>query len=418
MAGPRGDEKGSAMLMVVSFLLALSVLSAVWMAAAHADALVTLRRKAERESFYAAEAVLEAALADLSDPERSPVAREELLGSPPSLAPKIREGTLEGWDYRWRVSLLDDEGNADGRDDTPFVLFDRAFGYRESPYPAAGFPVLQISVSVCRGDVRRGLAAEAAPLSLSLQVPAGWTSAGALTLQGPFLVSGRNHDREGGAVGDPDGSLPALVAGGEVTLLQDAAVVASGGRAIVQDGTRAFADSPGAVLGIEGGARRLAAPPDDTGGAERLSGVSYFTSDWSGRLEGHGVLVVHNPRFLPRSYEASRLALEEGIFTEEYDPLYSHLDTRNQPASLEVVRGGLFHGLVVADSFGPVYDDTRILGAVVTLGASPALARAYGSAEVLYSRDALRDAELGPVTEKLAFKALPWDSLTSDRRCD
>jgi hypothetical protein len=135
--------------------------------------------------------------------------------------------------------------------------------------------------------------------------------------------------------------------------------------------------------------------------------MTYAPDGFQGPMDGEGLLIVHNPRYDPLLYEASRLALEEGVFLPEYDPRYSHLDPDCQPAVLEIVSGGDFHGVIVADSIGPVFDRTRVVGALVTLGRSPASLRAEAKLEVLFSRDAVGKACRGPLAHRLSFKSLP-----------
>ena len=69
--------------------------------------------------------------------------------------------------------------------------------------------------------------------------------------------------------------------------------------------------------------------------------ILWVRGDYAGPLAGEGILVVHNPAFDPLRHEASRRALEEGVFVEGYDPAYSHLEPARQPARLEVNRFAL-----------------------------------------------------------------------------
>ena len=130
-----------------------------------------------------------------------------------------------------------------------------------------------------------------------------------------------------------------------------------------------------------------------------------LSADYFGPLSGAGLFIVHNPLFLPRLYEASRMAIEEDVFTPDYDPLYSHLDPDNQPALLEIAAGGRFEGLIVADALGTFFGETTIIGGVVTLSRSPRHVMVEAPVEILYSREAIARAGRGPLAHRLGFKA-------------
>ena len=127
--------------------------------------------------------------------------------------------------------------------------------------------------------------------------------------------------------------------------------------------------------------------------------------DYFGPLYGAGLFIVHNPRFLPLPYEASRMALEENIFTPDYDPLYSHLDPENKPALLEIAEGGRFEGLIVADALGTFFGEMTVIGGVVTLSHSPRRVKVEAPLEISYSREAIDRAGRGPFAHRLGFKA-------------
>ena len=215
-----------------------------------------------------------------------------------------------------------------------------------------------------------------------------------------------DHDLSGRIIVDPERSRAAFFTGSGLELLEGASVEGADGRVVVRDPAHIFAPTPLAVLNagvsLPDLARLWPSPP----GGELIEGMVAHSGDYFGPLSGTGMFIVHNPRFLPLPYEASRLAVEENIFTLDYDPLYSHLDPDNQPALLEIAEGGLFEGIVVADALGTFLGETPISGGVVTLSRSPRQVRAEAPVEIAYSREAVRRAGRGPFAHRLGFKAV------------
>jgi len=398
-------ERGGVILLVLGALLSLALLSAIGLLSAHAELMVTLRRQKGRESFYAAETGLEAALSALNH-SRPPLLSEEVFLPPwedPGL-PVFRE-RIDGWTLSWRAFPLPDVGDGDGDPSTAAVLFNTAFGYHGSPFSSGGYPVFQVNVLAEKGEWRKALVAAVAPVSCRPEVEAAWTSPGEISLEGPVALSGRDHDLSGLIIVDPDRSRPAFVSRGGLQLFEGASVEGADGQVVVCDPARIFAATPLAVLNAGESLPDLDRLPPPPPVGEEVEGIVALSGDYFGPLYGAGLLVVHNPRFLPLPYEASRLAIEESIFTPDYDPLYSHLDLDNQPALLEITGGGRFEGLIVADALGTFFGETTIIGGVVTLSRSPGRVRAEAPVEILYSRKAIDRAGRGPVVHRLGFKA-------------
>jgi hypothetical protein len=402
---PSGQQ-GTIIVAALAFLFALAGLSLLAFFAAHADLLVAGHRKKEREMFFAGEAVLHIALAEIDSPEHPAIGDEDMISPRETFTTGTRKGRFSGWEYLWKASFVPDLKDRDGDDATGAVLFNRAFGYSGSPFAKGGYPVIRIDTVVSQGAKRGALTAGMAHLCVSPRVEAAWTAAGPLRLVGEILISGVDHDadgartREGGGVtgvrarGPVSGTAEVVFAGagrGVVTLSEDDAPA----------GDPLLFLNPGRTLRSLG---ELPPPPVD---GRPIRGMVFSPESWSGPLNGEGILVVHNPLYDPRLHEASRLAMEEGVFLSWYDPRYSHLDPARQPATLESSGGGDFHGLVVADRIGAVFDETRILGALVTLGREALLLKAYRRLEVLYSRAEVEKARRGPLAHRVFFKSLP-----------
>ena len=181
---------------------------------------------------------------------------------------------------------------------------------------------------------------------------------------------------------------------------------AGGGTAVLGDGEAPPGDplaflNPGTFLSDLGSLSRA---PE---GGGRIEGMVSSPDGWSGFLEGEGVLVVHNPLFDPVLHEASRLALEEGVFLPAYDSSYSHLDPLRRPARLELAGGADFRGLVLTDSIGAVFGTSRIVGALVTLQRHRLELRSWGRLEIRYSKTVLEKVSRGPLVHPVYLKSLP-----------
>jgi hypothetical protein len=404
---PIPDEGGTALILALSLLFALSALSLLGFVAAHTDLLVAGHRKKEREMFFAEEAVLHIAVDAINDPVDPAVTVEDLASASAAFSTGVREGTFDHWKYFWRASFLADEQDRDRNPATETVLFNRAFGYGGSPFATGGHPVVRIDVAVEQGTRRGALTAGMTHIAVAPVIEAAWTAAGPLLLEGRVVVSGLDHDGEGRVLAGDEGDLPGIHAGGTVSLGAGVAVAGAAGEAAVVGHCGMPGGDPLAFLDPGDTLSRLEEIPAAPAEGEPLSGMVFSPEDISGSLQGQGLVVVHNPRYDPLRHEASRLAMEEGVFLPGYDPAYSHLDSSRQPATLEIVSGGNFRGIVVADTLGPVFEKTRIIGALVTLTREPLSLRADAALEVLYSRDAAAAAGRGDLACRLFFKSLP-----------
>jgi len=404
---PGRDERGSALILALSLLFALSALSLLGFIAAHADLLVAGHRKKEREMFFAEEAVLHIAAAAINAPVDPAITAEDMASPSAAFSTGVREGTFDRWKYFWRASFLADEQDRDRDASTEAVLFNRAFGYERSPFSAGGHPVVRIDVAVEQGTRRGALTAGMTPVAVAPLIEAAWTAAGPLLLEGRVVVSGLDHDSEGRVLAGEGGDLPGIHAGGAVSLGGGVAVAGAAGEPVFVGHCGMPGGDPLAFLNPGDTLERLEDLPAAPVAGKPVAGMVFSPVSLSGSLEGRGLLVVHNPDYDPVRYEASRLAMEEGLFLPEYDPAYSHLDSSRQPAMLEIVSGGSFRGIVVADTLGPVFEKTRIIGALVTLTRGPLSLRADAALEVLYSRDVVETAGRGPLVCRLFFKSLP-----------
>ncbi len=398
------------MILALSLLASLSLIGALCLMFAGTDLLIARRMQKETEAFYAAEAVLHTALFEISR-LRPPLFPEEIYLPPwPQRSFGSRSGRIGSWNYDWKAALVPDSRDRDSDSQTPVVLFNRRFGYPESPLVQGGYPVIQILSAVEHGENRRALAAEVAPVTCDPLVRGAWSAGGELVLEGQLSISGFDHDPDGQREGSPQYDLPGVVARGPIDIRGGAIVTGRpglSGAAAVSDPAYDSPRTPLQALNAGGTLEDWSAFPPPPPAGEDLDGFVQTAVRYTGPLNGEGILVVHNPRFRPRAYEASRMAVEEGTYTPDYDPGYSHLDPRCQPALLEITWGGTFRGLVIADGIGPVRQEFTLIGALITLGRSPLRPRVEAPLDIRFSRRALEEAGRGPLSHLVGFKSLP-----------
>jgi hypothetical protein len=230
--------------------------------------------------------------------------------------------------------------------------------------------------------------AEVAPVTCAPIVAAGWVSAGLLDLAGDVRIEG--------ADGAPAvaGRAPVRLSGGAVV---DGDILVDPGWPLPTDVLQIL--NPGGTL-----SRLEDLPVPPAGGG--LKGLFWSRGDFSGALDGEGILVVHNPAFDPVKHEASRLLIEEGVIVEGHDPLYSHLDPSRQPARLGITTGGSFIGVIVADTVGDAATAFTLTGGLITLTRSPLGIAAASPLRVLYSRAAVTGAGRGPLSLLTSFRPI------------
>jgi hypothetical protein len=382
----RAGQRGSALLAAIAVLSVLALLSSMALLAGGADLALSTRLSRERSALYAAESALATTLAELSAAD-GPL--PEATFAAPWPAPEVPpRHWLDGeWSCSRTVALLPDAGDADGDPATTVRLFNRRSGYADSPVEQGGYPLVQVRVTAAAGETRRSVVAEVAPVTCAPRLDAAWTAGGPVDLAGDVVVSG---------------STPAFVGRGAVRLEGGAQI--DGGGSVdpqLQVGTDVLA-----TLGAGGTLEHLEELPSPPAGGP-VRGIVWSRGDFSGRLDGQGILIVHNPAFDPVRHEASRRAIEEGVDVEGRDPAYSHLDPTRQPARFDPVGGGAFRGVVVADVIAGCGAPFSLAGALVTLSRSPMTVAPAARLRIAHDASAIALAGRGPLRHLTAFRPLP-----------
>jgi hypothetical protein len=373
----------------------LTLLATMSLMAGGADLVISTRLARERSAFYAAESALEITLEELvSGGGPIPEASFAAPWPPPGIT--VRRWQDGKWACSRRICLIPDVGDADGDPATTVVLFDRSFGHAASPLLRGGYPVLQVRVTAQGGESRQTVVAEVAPVTCAPVITAAWAAAGPLDLSGDIRV-------EGTAV------LPALTGRNPVRLF-DGAVIDGG---ISPDPQPPLPTEVLRILNPGGTLSRLEDLPEPSRGVNP-EGLFWSRGDYSGHLDGKGIFIVHNPAFDPVKHEASRIALEEGVLVEVYDPVYSHLDPSRQPARLEIVSGGSFSGVIIADVVGSAMAPFTLTGALVTLTRDPLALTASSPLRIVGSPAAIERSRRGALRHRVGFRPVTVTSEQPD----
>lgn len=374
-------------------LSVLTLLATMSLMAGGADLAISTRLARERSAFYAAESALETTIEELVS-GGGPIPEASLHAPWPAPEIVVRHWQDGEWACSRRICLIPDVGNADGDPATKVVLFDRSFGHAASPLPRGGYPVLQVLVTAQSGESRQAIVAEVAPVTCVPAVTAAWTAAGPLDLSGDVHVAGA-------------ASLPALSGGSPVRLFDGAVIDGD----IAPDPQPPLPGEVIRFLSPGGTLSRLKDLPEPSPGG-KPEGLLWSRGDYSGPLDGKGILIVHNPDFDPAKHEASRIAIEAGVLAEGYDPVYSHLDPSRQPACLEIISGGAFSGVIIADRVGSATAQFTLTGALVTLTRSPLVVTASSPLRVVGSRVAVERSGRGALRHRVGFRPV---TVTSER---
>jgi hypothetical protein len=94
------------------------------------------------------------------------------------------------------------------------------------------------------------------------------------------------------------------------------------------------------------------------------------------------------------------------VLVADYDPAYSHLDSSRQPARLEIISGGSFSGVIIADTVGRATDRFTLTGALVTLTRSPLAVTAVSPLRIIGSRMAIERSGRGALRHQIGFRPI------------
>jgi hypothetical protein len=295
--------------------------------------------------------------------------------------------------------------NGDSVRDTVYLAADGTFNEDGN-----GRTVYVLESTSSRGSYRAVQRMRVARLTLTPAVPHGALSSNSsIQLTGDIIVDGRNHTIAGALIDSLDTSYakvceenkPAIM----LTDLADTTDVKNAKKESgpTRRGNETFAPTeyvekdstivyitPEQILGLdEADLDRIIQDADSYQLPDSIVGLVYVDGDYGSKaiegtnqVNGTGMLVVHNPLYDPREHDPSHPLYNPSRVS---DPAYA-------PANLGNINGGLFHGIIIADKIDKIDGNLTVLGAIIALSNVDATKVGAGTADILYSCEAIQAA--------------------------
>lgn len=290
------------------------------------------------------------------------------------------------------------------------VSHDKTIGYNGT---GAGDPVWLLTSTATRGDVRAVQRMRMTSRSLEVEAQSALQSNSGVHISGSIEISGTNTQPDGTAVDSTSTSTagvcaenkPAIVMTdpsesvaleGSASLTGNEAYAGESTPYVHYDGSTVW-HTPEEVLGLEPGALDSYRQEGGQYGHNRpdsLSGIVYVTDDYGstgtcatgsgcGNIQGTGILIIHNPLYNPREHDPS-------------DPLYDSAKANDPdfgPANMGNINGGEFKGIIIADKINKINGNVKIFGAIMSLTEIEIDMIGNGTAQIVYSCDAIQTVE-------------------------
>lgn len=389
MRSPSGRD-GFAIVAVLIVLIALGLVGGAALSLSTGDARVTQLFSRAGEVDAAASAGLEHGAAQFE-------------GAGPGAFPIA--DSINGYGYTVEIWADTFDYNGDAVNDTVYLAANGSFNEDGN-----GRPVYVLQATATRGSYRAVQRMRVARLVLTPAVPHGALSSNSsIQLTGDIIVDGRNHTIDG-AIIDPtdtsynkvcDENKPAVL----LTDMADTTDVKNAKKESgpTRRGNETFAPNeyvekdstivyitPEQILGLdEGDLEQIIQDADSYQVPDSIVGLVYVDGDYgskaiegTNRINGTGMLVVHNPLYDPREHDPAHPLYNS---SRASDPAYA-------PANLGNINGGLFHGIIIADKIDKIDGNLTVLGAIISLSRVDATKVGAGTADIKYSCQAIQAA--------------------------
>jgi len=314
-------------------------------------------------------------------------------------------GSINGYDYVVNVWADTFDYNGDSVRDTVYLAGDGTFNEDGN-----GRTVYVLESTSTRGSYRAVQRMRVARLTLTPAVPHGALSSNSsIQLTGDIIVDGRNHTIAGAIIDSVDTSYnkvcdenkPAIM----LTDMADTTDVNNAKKESgpTRRGNETFAPNkyvendstivyitPEQILGLdEGDLDRIVQDAGSYQVPDSIVGLVYVDGDYGSKaidgtnhVNGTGMLVVHNPLYDPREHDPNHALYNP---SRASDPAYA-------PANLGNINGGTFHGIIIADKIDKIDGNLTVLGAIIALSNVDATKVGAGTANILYSCQAIQAA--------------------------
>jgi type II secretory pathway pseudopilin PulG len=313
--------------------------------------------------------------------------------------------SINGYDYDVTIWADTFDYNGDSVRDTVYLADDGTFNEDGN-----GRTVYVLESTATRGSYVAVQRMRVARLTLIPAVPHGALSSNSsIQLTGDIIIDGRNHSIEGALVDSLDTSYnkvceenkPAIM----LTDMADTTDVKNAKKEsgptrhgnetfeptdyVEKDSTIVYV-TPEQILGMDQGDLDLIIQDSNTYVLpDSIVGLVYVDGDYGSKaidgtnhINGTGMLVVHNPLYDPREHDPDHPMYNPSRVS---DPAYA-------PANLGNINGGTFHGIVIADKIDKIDGNLTVLGAIIALSNVDATKVGAGTANILYSCEAIQAA--------------------------
>lgn len=312
---------------------------------------------------------------------------------------------INGYNYVVNIWADTFDYNGDSVRDTVYLAADGTFNEDGN-----GRTVYVLESEASRGSYVAVQRMRVARLTLVPAVPHGALSSNSsIQLTGDIIVDGRNHTIAGALIDSLDTSYtkvcdenkPAVM----LTDMADTTDVknAQNNSGPTRRGNETFAPTeyvtkdstivyitPEQILGLdEADLERIIQDSDSYQLPDSIVGLVYVDGDYGSKaidgtnhVNGTGMLVVHNPLYDPREHDPDHPLYNAARAS---DPAYA-------PANLGNINGGTFHGIIIADKIDKIDGNLTVLGAIISLSNVDATKVGAGTANVLYSCQAIQAA--------------------------
>ncbi len=485
-------ERGAALITALMMLTILMLLGFASLILSNIDIKIAGNERESIASQYAAEAGLAAATAFLNSTtgqlELGPTGTAGIPTNEGTYGPGFQpeypnwtqglSGSIAGtlYNYSATISFKKNPGGGGYPSATsyPVCAFDETFNYPDSPPADEGYPVLVIDATAFGPNHASCKIEEEVT---KYEIPIGKAIKGAITansgvqIYGDMKISGLTYDENGTPVAEPP--LPGIDAQGTSTL--QGTPTANGSSGTFSNTTSVPADNNSAnflaTLPAAFGMQNVDATiyddplygwvtPDlatilktstvysggvaPTSGALAGGGIFYIQENYGSaanavggpNLSGNGLLLVHNPNYVPEAWRVSdptntayynphsqyydaRLDSSSPLYTT--DAYWHTNDVNGYPASgtgpkglpgaapenLGNITGGNFKGVIIADQINSLAGSVNIYGDVISLGALNVTSQfGSGTGHIYYSPDAISKYVTGKASIN---KRLSWE---------
>lgn len=412
------NEKGIALVLALMVLAAVTMMGIAAILTSTLDMQIASNERTGIQAQYAAEAGLAETIARLN----LGTGEAGYMGTPTTPAPwpaiwaNNPHATYKDWGKGFKGEIKSTDNKVlfnytvavrlkEHKNGGNWVAFyNRTSDFTKSPYITGGSPVYYVESTGSSGNYRSKVVLEVTKDIYDYKVNGGFTSNGSITLKGSALVDGTQHTETGAPGGSCSfsnltGNKPGIYTEGTtVTNVGNKSTVTP---AAVTGQTYA-PQAPWDVLGLtKAQFDSIFTNVQSYGYTGARSGELYIggTSTFNPgtynptSLAGSGILVIHNPAFVPGECVSGNW----NVTTPSTDPCY----TGKAPAKLDA-NTGTFKGMVIADQVW-LRGNVIIIGAVISLTSIETEATGAGNPEVLYSCEAIEKYAGGKVKRKLSW---------------